>query len=65
MGEFCLDLGNTQPLRDGRVDVHRLAGFLLLFRRRHELQRTHIVEPVRQFDNDHADILCHGKEHLS
>ena len=23
------------------------------------------MEPVRKFDNDDADILCHGKEHFT
>ena len=63
--EFCLDLGNTEPLRDRRINIHRLPGFLLLFRRSHKLQRAHIVKPVRKFDNDHSNILCHGKKHLA
>ena len=33
--------------------------------RRHELHRTHIVETVRQLNNQDANILRHGKKHLS
>ena len=58
--QLCLDLGYTQTLCDGCVDIHRLPGLLLLLRRSHELQRPHIVQPVRQLDDDHPDILCHG-----
>ena len=47
-----------------RVDLH---GFhrdvpLLLFPL--ELNGTHIVQTVGQFDHHHADVLCHGDEHL-
>jgi len=62
--ELCLDLRNTQPLSNGRVDVHRLSCLFLLLLRGHELQRPHIVEPVRQLDDDHPDVLRHRQEHL-
>ncbi len=36
--KFCLDLGNTQTLGDGSIDIHRLLRLLLLLLRFHELQ---------------------------
>ena len=63
--KLCLDLGNTKTLCDRRIDVHRLFRFFFLLCRRHELQGTHIMQTVCQFDNDHTDILRHGKEHLT
>ena len=63
--QLCLDLGNTEPLGNGRVNIHCLPGFFLLFSRGHKLQRPHIVKPVRQLDNDNADVLCHRKKHLA
>ena len=45
-----------------------LQGFLCgadpLFRRT-ELQRAHIMQPVRQLDEDHPDIPGHGQHHLA
>ena len=47
-----------------RVDFHGLPGLLLLLLRRHVLEGTHVVQPVRQLDHDDADVLRHGKEHF-
>ena len=62
--QFHLDFGNTQALGDGRVDVHRLPGFFFLLALRHVFQRPHVVQTVRQLDEDYPDILCHGQKHL-
>ncbi len=37
--QFRLNLRDTKPLGDGRIDIHRLLSFLPLFLRLHELQR--------------------------
>ena len=63
--QFHFDLGNTQTVGDRRIDLHRLLGLFLLLGRRHILKGTHVVKAVGQFDQDHPDILCHSKEHLS
>ena len=63
--QLYLDLGDTKPHGDGRVDIHCLPGLLLLLFRLHVLKGPHIVETVRQLDEDDTDILGHGKEHLS
>ena len=49
---------------NGRVDLHRFTGFFLLLLRLHILERSHVMETVRQFNDDDTDILCHGQEHL-
>ena len=36
-----------------------------MFLRRLVLHRTHIMKTVCQLDQDNADILCHGKKHLT
>ena len=36
-----------------------------LFLGRTNVQRTHIVQSVRQLDKDDAQVLGHGKEHLA
>ena len=63
--KFDLDLGNTEPLGDRRIDIHRFPCDALLFLRRHMLECPHVVQSVRQLDHDDADVLCHGKKHLA
>ena len=62
--QLVLHLGDTEPLSDGRVDVHGLPGLFLLLLRLHVLESAHIVQAVGQLDQNHADILGHGQEHL-
>ena len=52
-------------MRDRRVDVARLlrdadAPFL-----RQVMQRAHVVQPVRELDEDHADVVDHREQHLA
>ena len=63
--QLYLDLGNTKSLSKRSINIHRLSRFFFLFFRLHIFQRTHIVKPVCKLDQDHTDILCHGKEHLT
>ena len=63
--QFHLDLGNTKPLGDGRIDVHGFPGFFLLFRRRPVFGGPHIVKPVCQLYQYNPDILGHGQKHFS
>ena len=63
--EFDLDLGNTEALCDRGIDIHRLTRFFLLRLRRPVLCGPHVVQTIRQFYQNNADILCHRKEHLS
>ena len=63
--QLCLDLGNTEPLRNGRIDVHGLPGLFFLLLRAHKLECSHVVEPVCQLDDNDPDILRHGQEHLT
>ena len=63
--QLPLDGVHAQPMGQRRVDVQRLPGdgnlpFGLL-----ELQRAHVVQPVGQLDEHHADVLGHGQEHLA
>ena len=63
--QFDLDLGDSEPVGDGRIDVQGLLGDALLFFLGHELKGPHIVQAVRQLDQDDPDILGHGQEHLA
>ncbi len=62
--QFDLDLGDAQPLGDGRIDFPGLPGDTDLALRLLVFQRAHIVQTVRQLDHDHPDILGHGQKHL-
>ena len=59
------DLPNPQPVSQGRVDIQ---GFLSdtppLFRGQ-GVQGPHVVQPVGQLDQHHADVLGHGHQHLT
>ena len=62
--QLHLDLGDSQPLGNGRIDLHGFPGNPLLPLLILIFQRAHIVEPVRQLDQYHADVLCHGEKHF-
>ena len=58
--QLDLYFGNTKTVRQRRVDLDGLPGLFLLLLRLHILERPHIVEAVRQLDEDDPDILGHG-----
>ena len=63
---FAHVLIHADPLGQRRVDIHRLARDQLAFLRRlDEVQRAHVVQPVGQLDQQHADILGHGEQELA
>ena len=63
--QLDLYFGNTKTVRQRRVDLDGLSGLFLLFLRLHVLKCPHVVEAVRQLNEDDPDILGHGQEHLS
>ncbi len=56
---------DAHPAGQRCIDVQRLLGNAPLFFRGLKSQRPHVVEPVGQFDQDHADVRGHGQDHLS
>ena len=62
--ELPLDLPYSQPLRQRRVDLHRLPRDPELLVRGQGGERAHVVEPVRELDQDDPDVLRHRQEHL-
>ena len=63
--QLPFELLHTEPVRQRGVDVHRLAGLGDLLGRRLVLHGAHIVQPVADLDEHHADVLGHGEEHLA
>ena len=52
-------------MRQRRVDVHRFAGCSLLMLCRHAGHRAHVVQTVRQFDQDDPGLVSHRQDHLA
>ena len=63
--EFAANFAHAEAVRDGRVDVERLAGNFLLALGREVLERAHVVQAVGEFDEDDANVVHHGQHHLA
>ena len=59
------DALHPQAVRDWRINLHGFQCLVPLFFLREELEGTRIVQPVRQLDQDHADILRHRHKHFA
>ena len=60
-----LDALHTEAVGDGGVNFHRFKRLLPLLFRRLVLHGAHVVRAVGQFDENDADVLGHGHEHLA
>ena len=63
--QFTADLAHPEAVRDGGVDLKRLAGDALTALQAERAQGAHIMQPVGQFDDDDADIVHHREQHLA
>ena len=63
--ELELDRIHAEPVRDRRVDVERLARDAPLLLDGQRLDRPHVVGPIRELDEDDAQILRHREQHLA
>ena len=63
--QLVAHLPHSQAMGDGRVDLGGLAGDALLALRAEEAESAHVMETVRQLDQNDADVLHHGQEHLA
>lgn len=59
------DVVQPQPVRQRSVDVECFRSDLLLFLADHRPHGLHVVQAVGQFDQDHADVVGDGDEHLA
>ncbi len=60
--KFFLPIADPDALRQGNIDIHGFPGDpATLFRGLDEMQRAHIVQAVRQFDDQDTDVLGHGQ----
>src|SRR5581483_10779505 len=58
------NLAHSEPMCDGSVDVEGLARDLLLPIGLQMFQGAHVMQPVGEFDEHHADVIHHGQHHL-
>ena len=63
--ELHLEPIDAEPVGDWCVDVQRLARDALFLVERHRTERLHVVQPVRKFHQDNADVLDHREHHLA
>ena len=63
--QFAADFAHSEAMRDGRVDFERFLRDALLALARQQLESAHVVQPVGQLDDDDADIVDHGQQHLA
>ena len=63
--ELPLNGTHTQTVGQGRIHVHGLARLKQATVLAQGRQRTHVVQAVGKFDDDDADVLGHGEEHLA
>ena len=63
--ELLLELLHAEPVGQRGVDVERLLGDALLLVDRHRGDRAHVVQPVGELDDQHAQVARHGDEHLA
>ena len=62
--QFGLYLVEAKAVGQGRKDVERFAGNLVLLAGQHTLERAHIVEAVGDFDEDDAHVVAHREQQL-
>ena len=63
--ELVLEAAHAQAVGDRRVDLHRLLGDGHLALVGEVLQRAHVVQPVGELDQHHAQVADHRQQHLA
>ena len=63
--KLLLGRADTEPVRNGRIDLKRLECDVAALLRRHKIERAHIVQTVRELDDDNADVLIHRQQHFA
>src|SRR3546814_4303803 len=63
---FAHELIHADPLGERRIDVHRFArDAFALFLVLDEMQRAHVMQPIRQLDQQHTDVVGHGEQEFA
>ena len=56
---------DAQTVRQGRKNLERFPRDALLLFRLHRAQGSHVVQTVRELDDDDPDVSGHGNQHLA
>ena len=63
--QFEVELAQSQPIGDRRVDIERLGRNAPALDRVDRVQCAHVVQAVGQLDQDDPDIAGHRQQHLA
>ena len=63
--QLFLDVQDAKAVGDGGVHLHGFAGLIAALLLRPSVTGAHIMQPVAQLDDHHADIAAHGQQHLA
>ena len=63
--QFAPNLSHAQAVSNGRINLQSLARDAFATVGGEIFEGAHVVQPVRQFDQDDADIVHHGEQHLA
>ena len=62
--ELFLDFVESESVGKGGVDIHSLAGYLVLLAGQLAAEGTHVVETVADLDEYDSYVVAHGEEQL-
>ena len=63
--QFMAHLEYSEPIRDGRVNIHGFAGDTATLVRWHGIECAHVVQAIGKLDDDDTNILDHRQHHLA
>ena len=63
--QFAFDREQPQAVSQRSEQIDRFAGDFHLLMRRHRFQRTHVVQPVGDLDQDHPDVVGKRQQHFA
>ena len=63
--QLFLHVQDAQAVGDGSIDLHRLAGLVAALLFGPGVAGAHVVQPVAELDDHHADVAAHSQQHLA
>ena len=63
--QLAIDVVEPQAIGDRGVDFECLGGDAAALVRSHGIERAHVVQPIRELDEDDAHVTRHGQQHFA